>query len=169
LEIKKPTAKTEIYSFRHKYADEDRIIRNTSGFVVKLAQTIYLLGSSRKSEQKTAVGLKLIAVPANEMHQRYDHAFIWGLFLSNDSALNPIIGRLLLVRVKGELDETAPTNYDRIDEADLFDDIKKCAADGTIVKPTDRRWLVDSLRNYDVRWEGRINTSILAYKRAVET
>jgi hypothetical protein len=145
LEIFPPHDKKTLYSFRHEYFDTQGIRRITDGFVVRLAQTFYFFGGSRRGEG-FALGIKVIAIPASEEGTWLDRDFITGLFLSNDSNLKSIVGRGLLARAR---DVVSPNEHfcGRISTKDLLQDIKTNALASHAVQPSHRSQFLESLRN----------------------
>jgi hypothetical protein len=169
LQVSEPSREIGVFQFQHLYQDEDTVLRRTTGVVLRLPEAFYLGGTSRRDDQKVAVGIKNIAIPSSSNFQMHNHDFMCGLFLSTDSALNPIVGRLLLVRTSEDFDQQSGENFKRIPEKDFISDVEKFARGKDFLK-SETEWLRGSIRNYEPRWgAGRLNTAILSYKRVAKT
>lgn len=165
LEIYKPGV-AEVFNFKHWYLDPDGEKRRTTGFLVHLAQSFYFVGSSRREGTvfSAAKAMKVIAV-TNKESTRYQNGFIAGLYLSNDSQLNPITGRILLVRAKDEIDYETTGLFDRFPEEKIMTDLKEKSLQGQYLKQGDKTWLLDMIRNYDVKWAKKnIQSSLVAHR-----
>jgi hypothetical protein len=167
IEIDRPRDEKTVYSFTHKYLDVEDVVRTTSGFVIHLAQTFYFVGGSLRGRGVAAVGAKFIAVPASDSGTWYEHDFMSGLFLSNDSALNAIVGRFFMARTDdGPLDEQElKKRYcGRIPERNFFSDIKSNAANPLRLHETDRK---DFLRAMSIKTELKkdLETTIVSFRK----
>ncbi len=163
IEIDRPKDHSSVYRFSHIYVDTDGIVRITTGFVVRLAQAFYFIGDSRRGDSQFAIGIKIIAIPANETSTWRDHNFICGLFLSNDSALNPVVGRILLVRAGDAEDGTQDRYCGRIPDSELASHINANAAKSAQIRPGEESQLLAALRN--IGQIQMLETSIVAFKR----
>lgn len=163
LEMHRPSNRSEIYSFKHRYRDIDGFDRVTSGFVVRLEKCFYFVGGSKKPEDRPTVGLKILTVPTDSAYTKYNHQLLSGLFMSNDSAMNPVAGRVLLVRVPDSALELEPENFQRIDEDKFIDDVKKVSS--ALLKEHDHVWLKDTITNFDLEWGDQVRTTLRASVR----
>lgn len=152
-EIEPPRDGRNVYSFSHKYQDLEGLVRSTSGFVVRSAQTFYFVGGSVRGE--VAIGAKIIAIPAHEHNTWYAHEFISGLVLSNDSELNPIAARFFMVRTgAGPRDEADLIDRysGRIEEKEFLSDVKSHAVNPRPLTKTYAQEFLAALSNrIDVR------------------
>jgi len=163
LELFPPHGERKAYSFRHEYLDIHEVARITDGFIVKLVQTFYFIGGSLRGEGTTSMGIKVMAIPTGERSTWHDHHFISGLFLSNDSDLNPIVGRMLLVRAR-EIEEPALRQLcDRIPESALIKDIKQISASASKISLSDEKQFILALQNEGQ--DGKLKTVVNAYSR----
>jgi hypothetical protein len=163
LELYPPHGERKAFSFRHEYLDTHEVPRITDGFIVKLVQTFYFIGGSLRGDGTTSMGIKVMAIPTSERSTWHDHDFISGLFLSNDSDLNPIAGRLLLVRAR-EIEEPALRQLcDRIPESALIKDIKQISANSSKSRPSDEKQFILALQNEGQ--DGKLKTVVNAYSR----
>jgi hypothetical protein len=161
LQIDPPRGDKKVFSFKHRYINTDGTFRITSGFVVRLQQAFYMIGGSLRQRGQSAVGVKVIAIPTAESGTWYEHDFISGLFLSNDSALNPISGRLLLMRI-GECDEAVQDQHcGRISEDEFFTDLKANATSSARLKKSDKNEFLKAMKN--VGKVMNIDTTITSY------
>jgi hypothetical protein len=169
LKVTEPPRQADLFTFHHRYKDEYEGTRDTEGVVLRLSEAFYLSGTSRRPDHKAAIGVKVIVIPSNPVYQRHNHDFMCGLFLSTDSALNPIVGRLLLVRTPDDFDFDSKDNAARIPAEIFIQDIHKWAMAKDFLKADAVEWLHSAIRNYEDLWQGRLNTSILSYRGAAKT
>jgi hypothetical protein len=146
LEIYPPRGEKTIYSFKHVYLDTSEITRVTDGFVIKLEHTFYFFGSSRRADGEAAVSIKVIAIPTSERGSWANRDFVSGLYMSNDSGLKPIVGRILLARAR-DIEYPVKEFCGRIPAKDLMKDIKYNAANSNAIRPVHQKDFPEAIRN----------------------
>jgi hypothetical protein len=166
-EIEAPRGGRNVYSFSHKYQDIEGLVRSTSGFVIHLDQTFYFVGGSVRSGNPAAIGVKVIAIPADEHNTWYAHEFISGLVLSNDSDLNPIAARFFMVRTgAGPQDDDDLKNrfIGRIEEKEFFGDVELHAVTPRQLSKAHEREFLAALSN-KTGGKGRLETPLLPFEK----
>lgn len=166
-EIEPPRGGRNFYSFSHKYQDIEGSVRSTTGFVIHLDQTFYFVGGSVRGQNPAAVGVKVIAIPADEHNTWYEHEFISGLVLSNDSDLNPIAARFFMVRTgAGPQDDEELKNrfIGRIEEKEFFGDVESHAVTSRQLGKAHEREFLAALSN-KIGGKGRLETPLLPFEK----
>jgi hypothetical protein len=150
LQIEPPTREKQLFSFWHRYANVDSTVRTTAGFVVRLEQAIYLVGGTLRRPGRSAVGVKVIVIRTSDSNTWYAHHYISGLFLSSDSSLYPITGRLLLVRIPDCEDEESQAQHcGRISEKEFNDEVRRHSISKALIKESDLKEFLASMRQDD--------------------